>query len=199
MEKIGTYKELGHTFNMYGTIENPLFSAVEIGKIIDYSIGNVTNMIKCVDEHEKILVNVTALNNVKTGSKRVGNYTTPKWFLTEYGLYEVLFQSRKPIAKLFKLRVKLILKKLRLYGKVEEEFDFGNMFIPIDIQEGFQSHNDLLEDLGRDLWTLEEYLDTIGMMIDPTNKRIVPKVLDLRNKNSMSPNWDLNKFMDIID
>lgn len=28
------------------------------------------------------------------------------WFLTEAGLYEVLFQSRKPIAKAFKKEVK---------------------------------------------------------------------------------------------
>ncbi|WP_300854391.1 BRO family protein, partial [uncultured Clostridium sp.] len=32
------------------------------------------------------------------------------WFLTEDGLYEVLMQSRKPIAKAFKKEVKKILK-----------------------------------------------------------------------------------------
>ena len=40
------------------------------------------------------------------------------WFLTEYGLYEILMQSRKPIAKQFKGEVKKLLKALRL-GKVE--------------------------------------------------------------------------------
>ena len=34
------------------------------------------------------------------------------WFLTEYGLYEVLMQSRKPIAKQFKKQIKGILKSL---------------------------------------------------------------------------------------
>ena len=38
------------------------------------------------------------------------------WFLTEDGLYEVLMQSRKPIAKEFKREVKRILKSIRRDG-----------------------------------------------------------------------------------
>ena len=38
------------------------------------------------------------------------------WFLTEDGLYEVLMQSRKPIAKQFKKQVKQILKQIRQTG-----------------------------------------------------------------------------------
>ena len=38
------------------------------------------------------------------------------WFLTEDGLYEVLMQSRKPIAKQFKKKVKEILKQIRKTG-----------------------------------------------------------------------------------
>ena len=38
------------------------------------------------------------------------------WFLTEDGLYEVLMQSRKPIAKQFKKKVKAILKEIRKTG-----------------------------------------------------------------------------------
>ena len=41
---------------------------------------------------------------------------TEMWFLTEDGLYEVLMQSRKPIAKAFKKEVKKILKEIRLTG-----------------------------------------------------------------------------------
>ena len=37
-------------------------------------------------------------------------------FLTEDGLYEVLMQSRKPIAKEFKKQVKEILKSIRKHG-----------------------------------------------------------------------------------
>ena len=38
------------------------------------------------------------------------------WFLTENGLYEVLMQSRKPIAKQFKKGVKTILREIRKTG-----------------------------------------------------------------------------------
>lgn len=38
------------------------------------------------------------------------------WFLTEGGLYEVLMQSRKPIAKKLKKEIKKILKQIRLTG-----------------------------------------------------------------------------------
>ena len=38
------------------------------------------------------------------------------WFLTENGLYEILMQSRKPIAKQFKKGVKTILKEIRTNG-----------------------------------------------------------------------------------
>ena len=38
------------------------------------------------------------------------------YFLTEEGWYEVLMQSRKPIAKEFKKQVKQILKEIRKHG-----------------------------------------------------------------------------------
>lgn len=38
------------------------------------------------------------------------------WFLTEQGLYEILFQSRKPKAKEFKKWVKQVLKDIRKQG-----------------------------------------------------------------------------------
>lgn len=45
-----------------------------------------------------------------------GGSSTTAWFLTEDGLYEVLMQSRKPIAKQFKKEVKKILKQIRKTG-----------------------------------------------------------------------------------
>lgn len=41
---------------------------------------------------------------------------TSATFLTEYGLYEVLMQSRKPIANELKREIKLILKDIRKNG-----------------------------------------------------------------------------------
>lgn len=59
-------------------------------------------MILTVDEDEKVRNIVPTLG---------GNQEM--WFLTEDGFYEVLMQSRKPIAKEFKKEVKKILKQIR--------------------------------------------------------------------------------------
>ena len=61
------------------------------------------------------------LQTVDDDEKGVRNVYTPggvqeSWFLTEDGLYEVLMQSRKPIAKSFKKKVKEILKSIRKNG-----------------------------------------------------------------------------------
>ncbi len=103
---------LGKQFKVYGTAENPLFKASDVAQMIDYSKDgkgnyNVSAMISIVDEDEKQKI-FTNLNNNEVGSNT--------WFLTEDGLYEVLMQSRKPIAKQFKKKVKEILKTIRKTG-----------------------------------------------------------------------------------
>lgn len=92
---------LGKHFKVYGNAENPLFMAKDVAEWIELS--NVTDMVSRVDEDE-----VTKLN--------LGGLQGECNFLTEDGLYEVLMQSRKPIAKKFKKRVKEILKTIRKSG-----------------------------------------------------------------------------------
>lgn len=94
---------LGKEFKIYGDIENPLFLAKDVANWIEHSNSRV--MLNTVDESEKVVNNVYTLG---------GNQEM--WFLTEDGLYEVLMQSRKPIAKAFKKEVKQILKTIRLNG-----------------------------------------------------------------------------------
>lgn len=93
----------GHTFSVYGTPDEPLFLAKEIANVIGHT--DVSTMIRNVDEEEKVTNNVCTLGGRQNA-----------WFLTEDGLYEVLMQSRKPIAKEFKKGVKLILKEIRTKG-----------------------------------------------------------------------------------
>lgn len=90
-------------FRIYGTKENPLFLAKDVANWIEHS--DVSTMLRKVDEDEKVTNNVCTLG---------GNQEM--WFLTEDGLYEVLMQSRKPIAKAFKKEVKAILKQIRQTG-----------------------------------------------------------------------------------
>lgn len=94
---------LGKRFKVYGDVENPLFMAKEVAEWIEHSKTSV--MLNKVDEDEKGLNNVYTLGGIQN-----------IWFITEDGLYELLMQSRKPIAKAFKKEVKAILKAIRRDG-----------------------------------------------------------------------------------
>lgn len=103
---INEQEVLGKHFRIFGTINNPLFLAKDVAEWIEHSQPSV--MLKSIDDDEKVKV-----NNVHFENRTGGNGT---WFLTEDGLYEVLMQSRKPIAKSFKKKVKEILKSIRKNG-----------------------------------------------------------------------------------
>ena len=117
MQKLKTLQTsnlLGREFTIYGTVENPLFLARDVAEMIGHS--DISTMMRVVDEDEKY--RDTNPNNVCGGQSA--------WFLTEDGLYEVLMQSRKPIAKEFKKGVKTILKEIRKNGgyiAISEEDD----------------------------------------------------------------------------
>lgn len=102
-------KVLGQDFKIYGTFENPLFLAKDVAEWIEYDKSSINKMLNSVDEDEKILL-------VSEQFSEGIQANTKYWFLTEDGLYEVLMQSRKPIAKSFKKEVKKILKEIRKTG-----------------------------------------------------------------------------------
>lgn len=92
---------LDKEIDVWGSIEHPLFRAKDVTDWLD--LKNTPATIKCIDEDERHKFNLG----------RNGGET---WFLTEDGLYEVLMQSRKPIAKQFKKGVKAILHEIRTKG-----------------------------------------------------------------------------------
>jgi Prophage antirepressor len=93
----------GFNAKIYGTPENPLFLAKDIAELIEHS--RASEMLKTVDDDEKLMQPILA-----SGQNR------NMWFLTEDGLYEVLMSSKKPQAKIFKKKVKEILKTIRKHG-----------------------------------------------------------------------------------
>ena len=104
MSNMAVIKEtevLGRMFKVYGTVQEPLFLAKDVAEVIEHT--DVSRMLNLVDEDEKL-----------TRTLYVSGQNRNMWFLTENGLYEVLMQSRKPIAKQFKKEIKKILKALRL-------------------------------------------------------------------------------------
>ena len=94
---------LGRRLTVYGTMQEPLFLAKEVAELIEHS--DVSTMLRNVDEDEKLTQTFFG-----SGQGR------EMWLLTENGLYEILMQSRKPIAKQFKKGVKQILKEIRTTG-----------------------------------------------------------------------------------
>lgn len=97
-----------HNVNIQGTSDNPLFQANQIGKILGYS--RIRDVIIDYDDDEK----VADLTRTLGGEQEV-------IFLTENGLYKLLFRTNKPIAKTFQKWVFNIIKEIRKNGKYELE------------------------------------------------------------------------------
>lgn len=93
--------KLNIQINIKGTHENPLFRASDIGLILGHT--NIHVAIKDFDSTEKVISNAYTPG----GEQEVT-------FLTEKGLYQLLFTSKKPIAKTFKNWVCEVIKEIRL-------------------------------------------------------------------------------------
>ena len=103
--------ELHTEITIKGTFEEPLFRASDIGLVLE--MGNIRTSIQDFDESEKHDVGI---------SDSIGRQQKVS-FLTEKGLYKVLFRSRKPIAEKFQNWVCEVIKEIRLNGhyKLNEE------------------------------------------------------------------------------
>lgn len=95
-----------------GTVTDPLFRASDVGVVLELS--NIRATIIDFDESEKVVSLVDTLG----GAQEVT-------FLTEKGLYKVLFRSRKPIAQKFQNWVCEVVKEIRLKGiyKMQDEIN----------------------------------------------------------------------------
>lgn len=87
-----------------GTKEEPLFRANDIAQVLD--INNIRTSTLNFDETEKVVHSM----NTPGGIQQVA-------FLTEKGLYKILFKSRKPIAEQFQNWVCEVVKEIRLSGQ----------------------------------------------------------------------------------
>lgn len=88
MISVGTIKFDDRLLDVYRSLEEPIFKALDVAKMIDYSEGNTTRLLELCEEDEKLNLPV-----VVAGQRRSVN------FVTETGLYNILSQSRKPLAR----------------------------------------------------------------------------------------------------
>jgi prophage antirepressor-like protein len=97
-----------HEVHIHGTVEDPLFQANEIGKLL--GIVYIWNSIQNFDNDEKGTYTVCT----RGGPQQV-------LCLTELGLYRLLGMSRKPIARKFQKWIANVVKEIRLNAKYELE------------------------------------------------------------------------------
>lgn len=176
---------LSQDFKIYGDLENPLFLAKDVATWIEHSQPSV--MLKKIDDDEKVMNNVHTLG---------GNQEA--WFLTEDGLYEVLMQSRKPIAKQFKKEVKKILKDIRRKGMyaTDELLDNPDLLIKVatqlkeerNLRIEMEQQNEMLQQTVAEYEPKVNYLDVILSSDDTVT------VSQIAQDYGMTPN-QLNKIL----
>ena len=167
---------LGKHFRVYGDIENPLFLAKDVAEWIEHS--NPRMMLQNIDEDEKVVNNVYTPGGIQEA-----------WFLNEDGVYEVLMQSRKPIAKQFKKEVKKILKQIRLTGGAviedrEEEF-INNYFTSFSDDVKKAMVLDLRNQNKKYKAELEEKTKIIKQIEISENSMLVRDVTKIASKNGI--------------
>ena len=111
---VGTITFDNRLLNVYSSLDEPIFRAVDVAAMIDYSEGNSWKMLEMCEQDEKL-----NLPMVVAGQRRTVS------FVTETGLYNILSQSRKPIARKWRRVIHLELIRLRKSrGKdIVEQFD----------------------------------------------------------------------------
>ena len=99
--------------NIQGTIEEPLFQASQIGKILD--MKNIHESIKDFDIDEKN----SLITHTSGGLQNMV-------YLTEIGLYRLINRSKKPNARPFQKWVCNTIKELRLNGEYKLKDNLNN-------------------------------------------------------------------------
>lgn len=114
MEIVGKVLFMDRSLSVYSSLEEPLFRASDVAALIDYSDGNVWRMLEMCEADEKLNLPIVVAGQRRTVS-----------FITETGLYNVLAQSRKPIARAWRRIVHEELVSLRKSrGKtITEQFE----------------------------------------------------------------------------
>lgn len=85
---VGTIKFDNRLLPVHWSLDDPIFRATDVANMIDYSDGNSWKMLQMCEEDEKLNLPMVVAGQVRTVA-----------FVTETGLYNILAQSRKPIAR----------------------------------------------------------------------------------------------------
>jgi len=151
-----------YNINILWKDDEALFRATEIANILE--INNIHTSILNFDDDEKILCNIIT----NSGNKE-------SIFLTENGIYRLLMQSRKPIAKSFQKWLCKVIKTIRKTGKYELE---------LKIQESENKFKLALEEEAKKMKEIVELNKHTSLVDAFRNKYIVyiAKIKDIDDK-----------------
>ena len=125
-----------YPINILGTIDEPLFQANQIGKLLEMT--NINKLLSSFDNNEKVITQSSTLGGMQ-------NLT----FLTERGLYKVLARSNKPIAKKFQDWMVSVIAELRQQGeyRLKQEHEIEKKLIKSQVQNNAQKniHNTFMD------------------------------------------------------
>lgn len=88
MVPVGVINFGGKRLDVYASLDTPIFRATDVANMIEYSEGNAWKMLEMCEADEKL-----NLPMVVAGQRRSVS------FVNENGLYNILSQSRKPLAR----------------------------------------------------------------------------------------------------
>lgn len=162
-------------FRVYGDFENPLFLARDVAEWIEYDKEKVGQMLNTIDNDEKMTSPIYYSGQVRN-----------MWFVTEDGLYEVLMQSRKPIAKQWKKKVKEILKEIRKTGTYTRPLTSAEQLLAqaqlmVDMENRLnileknnaRLENNLRRTITSDYFTVIGYANFRGINADTYNSSVI--------------------------
>lgn len=167
-----------------GTYEEPLFRANDIGEVLQMT--NIRATIQTFDETEKVIHNLDTIG----GSQQLT-------FLTEKGLYKVLFKSRKQIAQIFQNWVCEVIKEIRLSGVYTLKKQLEEKDIEVEAKVALE------KELEKERLLLSEYSNAGSMVYvikvkDYLDKTYVVKIGESRKGITERYNEHKSKFKDIL-
>ena len=114
LKVVGTIAFDNRLLNAYGSLDNPIFRASDVANMIDYSEGNSWKMLQMCEEDEKLNLPMV-----------VAGQTRQVAFITELGLYNILSQSRKLIARKWRrvVHTQLVAMRREKGMTVVDQFD----------------------------------------------------------------------------
>lgn len=128
MDIVGQIRFDGFVLDVYSSLDAPYFLAVEVAKLIDYSSGRTKQMLGLLESDEYLTTSM-----YRSGQKRT------VYMVTELGLYNILSQSRKTIARKWRriIHSNLIILRKQKNLTVDQQFEewdimADNLFIDPD-------------------------------------------------------------------